>query len=79
MNRILVLAHREELIFQAGAHTRNAGLTAGIEMGSHRAKHNDDVVVSTIQTQIAKRKCRSCHGGTRDELIALIRESREWR
>lgn len=61
MKRILVLAHREELIFQAVAHARNAGLTAGIEMGSHRS-HNEDVVVSTVQTQNASKKCRTCRG-----------------
>lgn len=61
MKRVLILAHREELIFQAVGHARNAGLTAGIEMGNHRA-HNEEVVVSTVQTQIAKRKCRACKG-----------------
>lgn len=61
MKRILVLAHREELIFQAAAHARNAGLTAGIEMGNHRAG-KEDVVVSTVQTQNASRKCIACIG-----------------
>lgn len=61
MKRILVLAHREELIFQAVGHARNAGLTAGIEMGSRRAMR-EDVVVSTIQTQNAQGKCKACVG-----------------
>lgn len=61
MNRMLVLAHREELIYQAAATARTAGLSVGIEMGNHRAG-KEDVIVSTVQTQIAKRKCRACRG-----------------
>jgi len=61
MKRILILAHREELIFQAVAHARNAGLTAGIEMGKYRA-NGEDVIVTTVQTQNASRKCVACKG-----------------
>lgn len=61
MKRILILAHREELIFQAVAHARNAGLTAGIEMGKYRA-NGEDVIVTTVQTQNASRKCIACQG-----------------
>lgn len=61
MKRMLVLAHREELIYQAVAHARNAGLAAGIEMGNHRAAR-EEVIVSSVQTQIAARKCRACSG-----------------
>lgn len=61
MKRMLVLAHRSELIYQAAATARNAGLTVGIEMGGHRAKH-EDVIVSTVQTQISKSKCPACRG-----------------
>lgn len=59
MKRALVLAHRRELIYQAVAHARTAGLEVGIEMGPSRAT-NEMVVVSSVQTQIAKRKCRAC-------------------
>ena len=59
MKRMLVLAHRKELIYQAVAHAREAGLEVGIEMGHHRA-HDETVVVSSVQTQVAKRKCRVC-------------------
>lgn len=61
MRRILVLAHREELIHQAVGHAQAAGLTAGIEMGSHRAGR-EEVVVSTVQTLNASGKCRACRG-----------------
>lgn len=61
MKRMLVLAHREELIYQSAATARDTGLSVGIEMGNHRAGKSD-VVVSTVQTQIARRKCRECVG-----------------
>ena len=59
MKRMLVLAHREELIWQAAAHARTAGLTAGVEMGNLR-EHGEQVVVSTVQTLNAYRSCRAC-------------------
>jgi len=59
--RVLVLAHREELILQAVKHAENVGLVAGIEMGSQRVT-NESVVISTVQTQTAWSKCRSCFG-----------------
>lgn len=59
--RILVIAHREELIYQAVAHARTAGLSVGIEMGCERA-HRQDVIVSSVQTQTAVSKCRQCFG-----------------
>lgn len=58
--RALVLAHRQELIFQAKDKiTRVTGLDCGIEMGDYRldGNHSDDlfggphVIVSSIQTQ----------------------------
>ena len=61
LGRVLVLAHRTELISQAKDHARNAGLTAGIEMGHERAGR-EAVVVSTIQTQNAPSRCSDCHG-----------------
>jgi len=59
--RVLVLAHREELIFQAVGHAQNAGLQAGIEMGGHRVR-NEPIVISTVQTQTAWSKCPDCFG-----------------
>lgn len=59
--RVLILAHREELIHQAVDHASNVGITAGIEMGTFRARR-EPVVVSSIQTQIASGKCRACRG-----------------
>ena len=59
--RILVIAHREELILQAAQHAKNAGLQAGIEMGNRRVA-KQSVVISTIQTQAAWSKCSTCHG-----------------
>lgn len=61
MKRILVIAHREELIFQAAAHAQSAGLDAGVEMGSLR-ENGETVVVSTVQTMNSRRKCERCRG-----------------
>lgn len=57
--RILVLAHRSELIYQAVAHAKRASLTVGVEMGFERAGR-EDVIVSSIQTQTAWSKCSGC-------------------
>jgi len=59
--RILVLAHREELIMQAEQHAANVGMDSGIEMGSRRAG-KEPIVISTVQTQTAWSKCRDCFG-----------------
>lgn len=61
MNRVMVLAHREELINQAVGHAECAGLKAGREMGAHRA-FREPVVVSTVQTMNAEGKCQFCWG-----------------
>jgi superfamily II DNA or RNA helicase len=58
--RTLVLAHREELVFQAAKTIeRVAGCHVDIEMGDLRASHDflrrAPVVVSTVQTQVAGR------------------------
>lgn len=57
---VLFLAHRAELIYQAASAIRDyTGLRVGIEMAFERANlslfHRDQVVISTIQTQIAGR------------------------
>lgn len=61
MSRVLVIAHREELIYQAVGHAKAAGLDAGIEMGTSLSR-GEPVVVATMQTLNAKRKCRTCAG-----------------
>lgn len=58
--RVLVLAHRAELIWQAKAKIeRICGCSVGVEMGEFRAStfgfFKDNIVVSTIQTQISGR------------------------
>jgi superfamily II DNA or RNA helicase len=60
-NRVLVIAHREELIYQAVGHAKAAGLTAGIEMGSIHSI-GENVVVATVQTLVSRRKCKTCGG-----------------
>lgn len=66
--RVLVIAHREELIFQASDKIGRAmNLTPEIEMGELRAAKsglfvNSHVVVSSVQTQNAGPKCRLCDG-----------------
>lgn len=61
--RVLVLAHREELIVQAARTIkRMTGLEVGIEMGASRVDDSylrrPQVVVSTVQTQVAGRTDR---------------------
>lgn len=60
--RVLVIAHRTELITQAVGHAKRAGLTAGIEMGAQICPKRTDVVVSTVQTLNSTRKCDWCNG-----------------
>lgn len=61
MKRMLVIAHRTELIEQAKQHAKNVGLSVGIEMGNERAGRQT-VVVSTVQTLNASGKCWPCLG-----------------
>lgn len=53
--RMLVIAHREELLDQAAAKIRaaNPGLLVGVEQGDRRASTSLDVVVASIQTLAA--------------------------
>jgi superfamily II DNA or RNA helicase len=58
LGKILVLAHREELIFQAANKIKEVtGAIVGVEMGDDHVttirSHQPDIIVSTIQTQIA--------------------------
>ena len=60
--RIMLVAHRKELIYQAIGHAKRAGLSAAIEMGQRWANGDESVIVSTIQTLNAAMKCRACFG-----------------
>lgn len=61
MKKMMVVAHREELVFQAAGHARNAGLTAGVEM-ANLTYLNEEVVSASIQTLTKQKKCRHCIG-----------------
>ena len=60
--KILLIAHRTELIFQAVGHARRAGLTCGIEMAGRYAKGKEDVIVASVQSLNASQKCGVCYG-----------------
>ena len=65
--RILLIAHRRELILQAIGHAMRAGLSSGIEMAGKHAKGDEDVIVASVQTLNASRKCGVCFGEGCDE------------
>ena len=60
--RVLVIAHREELIEQLAATIRNLGLDVGIEMAERKATEQwwtpPQVVVATVQTLVANERRR---------------------
>lgn len=58
--RILLLAHRRELLTQAIGHSKNAGLAGELEMAGNTAGGKCDVVCASVQTLISKRKCKPC-------------------
>jgi superfamily II DNA or RNA helicase len=60
--KILLIAHRTELIFQAVGHAKRAGLTCGIEMAGRYAKGKEDVIVASVQSLNASQKCGICFG-----------------
>jgi superfamily II DNA or RNA helicase len=60
-SRAMVLAHRDELCWQAMAHADNAGLTAGMEKAGWVAGR-EAIIVSSIQTQSKVSKCKDCMG-----------------
>lgn len=77
--RVMVIAHREELIFQAADKIRKVtGLEADIEMADMRAAETSSladkarVIVSTIQTQTAGRFGGRMHRFNPDEFSLLI-------
>lgn len=71
--RALIIAHREELIFQARDKYKSvSGEDAEIEMGEFRAVRqgllsSSSVVVSSVQTQNAGPRCKVCNGTKVDE------------
>ncbi len=60
--KILLIAHRTELIFQAVGHAKRAGLTCGIEMAGRWAKGKENVIVASVQSLNASQKCGLCFG-----------------
>lgn len=65
--KILLIAHRKELILQAIGHAMRAGLSSGMEMAFKHAAGDEDVIVASVQTLIASRKCGLCFGEGCDE------------
>lgn len=59
--RILLLAHRRELLTQGIGHSANAGLHGSLEMASNSAARKADVVCASVQTLIAKSNCEVCY------------------
>lgn len=74
--RALILAHREELIWQAVKRIESFGLEARVEMADLRANEsffsNAPVVVSTIQTQIAGNNGNGRMGHFKPDDFALV-------
>lgn len=62
MGRVMILAHRKELIAQAKAHAESAGASCEIEMANNRASSKCDVVAASVQTLNAGSKCFRCEG-----------------
>ncbi|MBF9682927.1 DEAD/DEAH box helicase family protein, partial [Streptococcus pseudopneumoniae] len=48
--KILLIAHRRELILQAIGHAMRAGLSSGIEMADRHATGDEDVIVASVQS-----------------------------
>lgn len=62
MGRVMIIAHRKELIAQAKAHAEAAGAICDIEMAEHKASQSCDVVAASVQTLNAGAKCFECEG-----------------
>lgn len=60
--KILLIAHRRELILQAIGHAMRAGLSSGMEMAGKHARGDEDVIIASVQTLVASRKCGACFG-----------------
>lgn len=63
--KAMILVHRKELCWQAVKRLRSFGIEADVEMGDFRASksmfNDPDVIVTSIQTQIAGRDERRMH------------------
>lgn len=60
--KILLMAHRRELIYQALGHATRAGLSSDTEMAGKVSSGHADVVVSTVQTLNSSCRCDTCRG-----------------
>ena len=60
--KILLMAHRRELIYQALGHAKRAGLSSDTEMAGKVSSGHADVVVSTVQTLNSSCRCDTCSG-----------------
>lgn len=71
--RVLVIAHREELIDQAAETFKrlNPGLMVSIEQGQRKANRYADVVVASIQT-LAASGCRRLHDLIRFQPFGIV-------
>ncbi len=58
--RILLIAHRRELLKQAIGHSASAGLTGELEMAANTAGSQCEVVCASIDTLMSLRKCKPC-------------------
>ena len=58
--RVMILAHRKELIAQAREHALAAGASCEIEMASEVASAKCNVVAASVQTLNAGRDCFTC-------------------
>ena len=59
--RMIVVAHRSELVYQARQHAINAGLTVGVEKAFEQVG-KEQVMATSVQTQMSSRKCPDCNG-----------------
>lgn len=82
MGRVLVIAHREELIMQAaGTIAKFADTSVGIEMGAMRVQEDafrrEAVIVSSIQTQVSgtKRQRRMHRFDPRQFALVIVDEA----
>lgn len=62
MGRVMIIAHRKELIAQAKAHAEAAGATCEIEMADSYASAKCDVVAASVPTLVAGYDCYGCEG-----------------
>ena len=74
--RVLVLAHRQELIYQAQRTLKSVlGFTPEIEMGDQWSDHGARVVISTVQTQGGSRGGRKSRFNPNDFSLIIVDEA----